>query len=56
MSETGGITVSQLNLMIAEAVRKDPRLRFRLCSHITAEPGQTVVIRDPVPQHFLFDA
>ena len=27
MSETGGITVSQLNLMIAEAIRKDPRIR-----------------------------
>ena len=27
MSETGGITVSQLNLMIADAIRKDPRIR-----------------------------
>ena len=27
MSEAGGITVSQLNLMIADAIRKDPRIR-----------------------------
>jgi len=27
VSETGGITVSQLNLMIADAIRRDPRIR-----------------------------
>ena len=27
VSETGSITVSQLNLMIADAIRKEPRIR-----------------------------
>ena len=60
LAEDGGDLLHRITLGREEEdlllFGEDPGLGLLLCIHIAAEPGQTIVIRDPVPQHFLFDA